>query len=104
MGDVLGDEVNYTAALTIYANHFIHPEDRKAYLDVMSIENLRNNLRWWQPSVAFEYRKMLDNSNDGDDGISWVRASAILARTGKDDLPRTAVYVAQDITGGRRDM
>lgn len=102
VGDVLGDEVNCTAALSIYANHFIHPDDRAEYLSTMSIQNLRDSLRWWQPCVAFEYRRISDPSGGGPDSWNWVRASAVLARTGEDDLPKTAVYVAQDITGGRR--
>ena len=103
VGDVLGDEVNYTSALNIYANHFIHPEDRKEYLSIMGVDNLRSSLRWWQSSVAFEYRKLSDEPGGGPSSWSWVRASAVLARTGEDDLPRTAVYVAQDINGGRRN-
>lgn len=102
VGDVLGDEVNCTAALGIYANHFIHPDDRAAYLSTMSMSNLRGSLRWWQPCVAFEYRRLSEEPGAGPDSWSWVRASAVLARTGEDDLPKTAVYVAQDITGGRR--
>ena len=102
VGDVLGDEVNYMAALSIYANHFIHPDDREEYLSTMKLENLKNNLRWWQPCVAFEYRKLPQETGDGEEDYSWVRASAVLARAGEDDLPKTAVYVAQDITNGRR--
>lgn len=102
VGDVLGDEVSCSAALSIYANHFIHPDDRAAYLSTMSMDNLRGSLRWWQPCVAFEYRRLSEEPGAGPDSWSWVRASAVLARTGEDDLPKTAVYVAQDITGGRR--
>lgn len=102
VGDVLGDEVNYTAALSIYANHFVHPDDRKKYLEVMSQQNLRDSLRWWQPCVAFEYRKLSDEPSIGQERWTWVRASAVLARSGEDDLPKTAVYVAQDINEGRR--
>lgn len=102
VGDVLGGEVNCTAALSIYANHFIHPDDREEYLSTMSMENLRGSLRWWQPCVAFEYRMRSEVPGAGPDEWSWVRASAVLARTGEDDLPKTAVYVAQDISGGRR--
>ncbi len=103
VGDVLGSEVNYTAALAIYADHFIHPDDREEYLRTMDIENLRNSLRWWQSCVVFEYRKLSGEPGAGQDGkTSWVRASVVLARTGEDDLPKTAVYVAQDISDGRR--
>lgn len=98
--DVLGGEVNFTAALIIYANHFIHPDDRAEYLRAMSTENLRNSLRWWLPCVAVEYRKM-DEESGGS--WRWVRASVVLARSASDDQPQTAVYVAQDITGGRRE-
>lgn len=98
--DVLGEEVNCTAALRIYANHFIHPDDREEYLQTMSIENLRKNLRWWQPCVAVEYRKLPDGSSA--DSCGWVRATAVLARTGVDDMPKTVVYAAQDISDNRR--
>lgn len=101
VGDVLGAEVNYSAGLELYANHFIHPDDRARYLQTMGIQNLRSSLRWWQPCVAFEYRKLSEAPGAGADDCSWVRASAILARAGEDDLPRTAVYVAQDITDSR---
>ena len=39
--DVLGDEVNFTTALQLYANHFIHPDDREKYLQAMSVSHLR---------------------------------------------------------------
>lgn len=98
--DVLGAEVNYTAALEVYADHFIHQDDRAGYLQTMSAKNLLDRLRWWQPCVAFEYRKLSEEPGAGADDWSWVRASAVLARAGKDDLPQTAVFVAQDITAG----
>lgn len=98
--DVLGEEVNCTAAMQLYANHFIHPDDRAEYLNVMNAQNLRQTLRWWQPVVAVEYRKMPDDPNSVT--WSWVRATAVLARTGPDDMPKTVVYVAQDITTGPR--
>lgn len=103
VGDVLGSEVCYSAALGIYANHFIHPEDRAEYLNVMGIQTLRGSLRWWQPYMAFEYRKLSEEPGAAPDSWNWVRATAVLARTGEDDLPKTAVYVAQDISGGRRE-
>ena len=101
--DVLGDEVNYTAALSIYASHFIHPDDREDYLQIMSISNLRNSLRWWHPCEALEYRKLSEEPGAKSNNWIWVRASTILARTGNDDLPKTAVYVAQNISDGRRN-
>ena len=97
--DVLGEEVNCTAALQIYANHFIHPDDRAEYLRVMNVKNLRETLRWWKPYVAVEYRKVPEGPGADD---SWIRATAVLARTGADELPKTVVYVAQEITGNSR--
>ncbi len=102
ISDLLGEEVNCTSALQIYANHFIHPDDRAEYLKVMNVENLRQALRWWTPCVAVEYRKLPDPLLGESGETSWVRATAILARTGPDDMPKTAVYVAQDISGSRR--
>ena len=104
VGSLLGNEVNCTAALGIYANHFIHPNDRAEYLRVMNIQNLRQKLRWWQPYVAVEYRKLPDDPSAGSDSWEWVRATAVLARTGTDDMPKTAVYVAQNITGNERRL
>lgn len=101
VGDVLGDEVNCSAALQIYANHFIHPGDRAEYLNTMNVQNLRQRLRWWQPCVAVEYRKLSEGPGAGKDSWSWVRATAVLARAAGDDTPKTAVYVAQDITDGK---
>lgn len=104
VGDVLGDEVNCTAALNIYANHFVHPDDREEYLNIMNVEYLRDSLRWWQPSVSYEYRRSSGGGDAESEKWGWVRASVVLARTGEDDLPKTAVYVAQDIDGGRRNV
>lgn len=99
VGDILGDEVNYSAALQVYAQHFVHPDDKAEYLRTMDVDNLRQELRWWNPTVAVEYRRPSQES----DGWDWVRATVAIART-DDDLPLTAVYVAQDISGGRREL
>ena len=100
--DLLGEEVNCTAALQIYANHFIHPDDRAEYLRIMNVQNLRETLRWWKPCVAVEYRKLPEDPAAGEESFGWVRATAVLAQTGDDDMPKTVVYVAQDITGSRK--
>lgn len=101
VGDVLGNEINYTAALQIYANHFVHPDDRAEYLSALDVRHLRGSLRWWQPYVAVEYRKLSENPEDAPDTWEWVRATAVLSRTNSDDMPKTAVYIAQDIAGNR---
>ena len=97
VGEVLGNEVNCTAALQIYAQYFIHPDDQAEYLRVMNVDTMRTELRWWKPCVAVEYRRRGEEA----DKWSWVRASAVLARAGEDDQPLTAVYVAQDINDTR---
>ncbi|MCI8423964.1 MAG: hypothetical protein HFF50_10640 [Lawsonibacter sp.] len=96
--NVLGSEVNGTAALRMYANNFVYPEDREEYLRVMSIQNWKDSLRWWQPCVAMEYRCLPESGTSSPEGCSWVRATAVLAHVGADELPKTVVYVAQDIT------
>lgn len=101
VGDVLGSEVNCTAALQIYAENFVHPEDREEFLSIMNIQNLRQSLRWWQPYVTATYRKMPEGDEDDTGIYQWVRSTAVLAQIGEGDLPKTAVYVAQDITETR---
>lgn len=103
-GDVLGDEVGFTSALQIYASHFVHPDDRARYLQVMNVDNLKRELRWWKPTLAVEYRRSVDDPVTGAHSWSWVRATAVLARTGADELPLTAVYVVQDINDGRQSF
>lgn len=98
VGDILGEKVNCTAALQIYANNFICAEDRDRYLNVMNIQNWSETLRWWNPYVTIEYRTILDNPDISSEEYARVRATAVLARTGADDLPKTVVYVAQNVT------
>ena len=98
MGDVLGSEVNCTAALQIYAENFVHPDDRAKFSEIMNIPNWIRSLRWWQPYVTFTYRQMPEDPDTPPEKYRWIRAAAVLAQTGEDDLPKTAVYVAQDIT------
>ena len=101
VGDVLGNEVNYTSAIRIYAQYFVHPEDQAEYLQAMDVENLRRELRWWQPCVAVEFRKLPDDA--GSDNCGWVRATAVLAQNDADDMPKTVVYAAQDISANRHE-
>ena len=98
MGDVLGSEVNCTAALRVYADNFVHPDDRDDFCQIMNISNWLESLRWWQPYVTFTYRQMPEDLNIPPENYRWIRATAVLAQTGEDDLPKTVVYVAQDIT------
>lgn len=98
-GDILGSEVDCVAALRVYAENFIHPEDRAEYLRVMNPENWRQTLRWWHPYTALEYRTLPEDET-GEYG--WIRATAVIAQIGVDDIPKTAVYWAQDITESKR--
>ncbi len=98
IGDVLGSEVNCTAAFQVYAKNFIHPDDREEYLRIMDVRYLRETLRWWKPNVSVYYRIIPDNPKTAPNDCRWIRATAVLAQTGEDDMPKTAVYVAQDIT------
>lgn len=104
VGDVLGSEVNYTAGIQIYASHFVHPEDREEYLRMMSVRNLQETLRWWQPCAAVEYRRLPEEGGADTGRCSWIRATAVLARADGEGTPKTAVYVAQDITDSRRAL
>lgn len=101
--DILGSEVACDAALRIYAENFVHPDDREEYLKVMNVENWRSTLRWWNPSVAVEYRKLPDFPENAPDEYSWVRATAVVAQLNMDDTPKTVVYMAQDIADGKAD-
>lgn len=98
VGGLLGNEVNCAAALRIYADNFIHPDDRAEYLRIMNPEYWRGNLRWWKPSVALEYRKVPE---DDTEECGRVRATAVIAQIGADDIPKTIVYLAQDITDSK---
>lgn len=100
VGDILGSEVDCVAALRIYAENFVHPEDREEYLQVMNPENWRQTLRWWHPYTALEYRTLPEN--DAQE-CGWIRATAVIAQIGVDDIPKTVVYMAQDITESKKN-
>jgi hypothetical protein len=102
VGDVLGSEVDCSEALRIYAENFIYPDDREEYLKVMNVQNWLQTLRWWQPFVALEYRKLPDAPLKDPKAYSWVRATAVVAQIGMDDIPKTVVYVAQDISESKK--
>ena len=101
VGDILGSEIDCVAALRIYAENFIHPEDREEYLRIMNPEYWRKTLRWWHPYTALEYRTMPDSDKPE---CGWIRATAVVAQIGVDDIPKTLVYLAQDITESKRSI
>ncbi|MCM1162132.1 MAG: ATP-binding protein [Roseburia sp.] len=97
VGKILGDEANYTAGLKTYAETFIHPDDRKEYLELMGYQNLSRTLCKEHPYIAVEYRK-IQKGKEGAEECGWIRATAVLAQTNNDGNPKTALYVAQDVT------
>ncbi len=104
VGKILGEVANYTAALNTYAETFIHPEDRKEYLELMSYQHLIQTLNREHPYVAVEYRKILkEKNNAGEYGeYGWIRATAVLAQTDSNGKPKTALYVAQNVTESKQ--
>ena len=47
------------------------------------------------------FRSLPDDA--GSDNCGWVRATAVLAQNDADDMPKTVVYAAQDISGSRHE-
>ncbi len=94
VSNVLGDESNYTHAISLYAENFVSDDDREGYLEYVSCQRLRNILSTEQPVVALEYRMVPDKNNRR----AWIRASVVLAETESDGSPKRALYVAQDVT------
>lgn len=99
VGTVLGDKVNCTAALQVYAENFIHPDDRAGYLATMNVERLRRVLGWWNPYEVYEYRKLPEGDTEKQ---GWIRATAVLARSDTQGRPKIVLYVAQDVTESKR--
>lgn len=97
VGKVLGDSSVYENGLRIYAEKFIHPDDREEYLDVFSIKNMRKSLKPEQPYVTFSYRKVTEHSEETGN-YDWVRATSVLAETDENGKAKLFVYAAQDIT------
>lgn len=91
--NVLGDERSCAQAFRLYAQNFVHPDDREDYLAYVSHENLCNTLSRERPLVAFEYRRLPEQDNR----MAWIRATVVLAAA-IDGRPKQAVYVVQDVT------
>lgn len=94
VGNVLKDEKNCMQAFRMYAEHFVHPDDREEYLEWVDSEKLRDTLSPEHPLIAFEYRKVPDQNNQR----AWIRATMILAEATSDGRPKQVLYVAQDVT------
>lgn len=93
VGQVLGEECNYTEGIELYSKKFVHPEDIEEYKKKVSYQNLMEELSPEHPTVAFEYRK----AEKRDGMTQWIRASVVMAEV-ENGRPKTAIYVAQDIT------
>ncbi|MCM1179285.1 MAG: response regulator [Clostridium sp.] len=94
VGSTIGEERNYTKAIRMYAENFVHEDDREYYLKCVDYEYLLQTLSDEHPITAFEYRMVPDENNKR----SWIRASLVLAETTSDGRPKRALYVAQDVT------
>lgn len=99
---ILGNRTEYTTALRMYAERFVHPEDRANYLHMMSRRNLRQVLGKEQPFVTFAYRKMPESPETMADDYGWIRATAVMAQTDDEGKASGIVYVAQDVTESKR--
>lgn len=99
---LLGDKTDYSTALRIYAETFVHPEDRADYLYTMSIPNLRQVLGPEQPFVTFAYRKMPEDMNTDAENFGWIRATAVMAQCDEEGKAKGIVYAAQDVTESKR--
>ncbi|XCP83517.1 response regulator [Roseburia hominis] len=90
---MLGEQWNYTEGMEQYADRFIHPDDREEYKEKLGYSRLLKELSPEHPSVAFEYRK----AEKLNGKTQWTRASVVIAEC-ENGRPKTAIYVAQDIT------
>lgn len=98
----LEGRVDYATGLKIYAENFIHPDDRKEYLDVLSIQNLRRTLSRKQPYVTLAYRKLPEKPDTRPEEYGWIHSTAIMSQADADGRARSIVYAAQDVTESKR--
>ena len=94
VGNVLGDERSTSQALKLYAENFVHPDDREEYLKNFENENLCRVLSREHPLKAFEYRMVSEKEHER----TWIRATVVLAEAAEDGRPKRALYVTQDVT------
>lgn len=97
VGEVLGDEVNYMDGIRTYAEHFVHPDDRKEYLENLNYDHLLQILSKDHPFTAVEYRRIKEEKDGSYTVNSWIRATVVLAQSDENG-PKTALYTAQDVT------
>lgn len=90
VGDLLGNAVDCTSALRIYAQYFIHPDDQPEYLRVMNVDYIRKELRWWNPVIAVEYRRRGENP----DSWRWPGPGRTRRLSPRSTWPRTSAAAA----------
>jgi len=93
VSQVLGEQRDYIEGIELYAKKFVHPEDQEEYKAKVGYQSLLNGLSPEHPVIAFEYRK----AGKVNGKTQWTRASIVMAEY-ENGRPKTAVYVAQDIT------
>lgn len=96
VGEILGNEIDYTEGIHTYAQHFVHPDDREEYLGQLNHDNLMK-LTKEHPFTAVEYRKIKEEKDGSYTVNGWIRATAVLAEIDEKG-PITALYIAQDVT------
>lgn len=94
---VLTEERGYEEGLELYSNKFVHPDDREEYRRRVGYQRLMRELSPEHPIVSFEYRK----AEKRDGMVQWTRVSVVLAES-ENGKPKTAIYVAQDITESKQ--
>ncbi len=99
---VLGGKVDYATGIQAYAENFVHPDDREEYLNVLSIQNLRQTLSKKRPYVTLAYRKLSDDPNIKPEEYGWIRGTAVMSQADADGKAKSIVYAAQDVTESKR--
>lgn len=99
---LLGDKTDYETGLKLYAEKFVHPEDREEYLRVLSCENLQRTLSKKNPYVTLAYRKVPKGSDMKPEEYGWIRSTAVMAQADAEGKARSIVYAAQDVTESKQ--
>ena len=99
---LLKEKTDYTEGIRLYAEHFIHPEDREEYLRVLSRENLRARLSKKTPYVTVAYRRLPKHPDTSAEKYGWIRSTAVMAQADAEGRARSIVYAAQDVTESKR--
>ena len=98
----LEGKVDYATGLKIYAENFVHPDDRAEYLEVLGRQNLRRTLSKKKPYVTLAYRKLPEKSDTRPEEYGWIRSTAVMSQADAQGKARSIVYAAQDVTESKR--